>query len=209
MSLIDSLKWRYATKKYDNTKKVSTENIEKIKDAIQLSASSFGLQLYKVLIIENQSIKQSLRSASWNQPQVEDASHLLVFCSYATVTDTNIDDYVKLKSEIQGIELSEISGYGNFIKGGLKNLTENQKQTWMAKQTYIALANALAICGELKIDATPMEGFLPDQYNEILGLAEKGLTASVVMAIGYRSEEDNTQNDLKVRKSKDDLFEVI
>ena len=209
MELIENLKWRYATKQYDPSKKVREADIEKIKEAIQLSASSYGLQLFKVLNIENESIREKLKPISWGQSPITDASHLFVFCNYADVQDEHIDDYLNLKAEVQGIEISNLNGYGDFMKSKLKEKSSEEISSWTAKQTYIALANVLNACAELKIDSTPIEGFELDKYNETLGLKERGLEASVVIAMGYRSSEDPTQNAKKVRKPLDVLFEEI
>lgn len=209
MGLIENLKWRYATKKFDSGKKVSADDLEKIKEAIQLSASSYGLQLYKVLIIEDAALREKLQPASWGQSQIVDASQLIVFCNYSTVEDEHIDEYVDLKSSTQGIDAEQLKGYGDFIKSKMKDLSGTEVNNWTGRQTYIALGNLLAVCGELKIDACPMEGFDPEKYNEILGLKEKGLNAAVVATIGYRSDEDQTQHGKKVRKSIDNLFETI
>lgn len=209
MELIENLKWRYATKQYDPSKKVRVADIEKIKEAIQLSASSYGLQLFKVLNIENESIREKLKPISWGQSPITDASHLFVFCNYADVQDEHIDDYLNLKAEVQGIEISNLNGFGDFMKSKLKEKSSEEISSWTAKQTYIALANVLNACAELKIDSTPIEGFELDKYNETLGLKERGLEASVVIAMGYRSSEDPTQNAKKVRKPLDVLFEEI
>lgn len=209
MQLIENLNWRYATKKYDTSKEVSEENILKIKEAIRLSATSYGLQLFKVLDIKDQEIREKLRPASWGQPQITDASHLFVFCGYADVKNEHIDEYVQLKTNIQDLESNALEGYGNFIKGKMKDLSISDKQAWMAKQSYIALSNALTACAELRIDSTPIEGFEPEAYEKILGLEEKGLKASVVLAIGYRSTEDANQFGKKVRKPLQSLFEEI
>lgn len=208
MNLIENLKWRYATKKFDSSKKVSETDLKKLKEAIQLSASSFGLQLYKVLIIENKELKTQLKSASWDQPQITDASHLLIFCNYTEVDEKNIDDYIYLKSKIQNIDAKNLEGYSDFIKSTIGSFPEHMKKEWTAKQTYIAMGNLLTACAELKIDACPMEGFDIEKYNDILELNKKGLSAAVVTTIGYRSEEDITANAPKVRKPLNDLFEV-
>lgn len=208
MEFIKNLEWRYATKKFDTQKKVSPEDLEKIKEAIQLSASSYGLQLYKVLIIEDEETRERLKPASWGQSQITDASHLLVFCNYAKVSNEQIDEFIELKARVQGIAVDNIKGYGEFIKGKLAEQSPLQVDHWTARQTYIALGNLLAACAELKIDACPMEGFEPEKYNEILGLTEKGLSAAVIATIGYRSEEDQTQHAKKVRKPLELLFEV-
>ncbi|AXT53389.1 NAD(P)H-dependent oxidoreductase [Aquimarina sp. BL5] len=209
MQLIENLKWRYATKKYDTSKKISSEDLEKIKEAIQLSATSYGLQLFKVLIVENKSIREKLRPVSWGQPQITDASHLLVFCSYDDVTDKDIEAYIDLKAQTQGLKVSDLKDYSDFMKMKMKEKSADEKQSWTAKQTYIALSNALNACAELKLDSTPMEGFEPESYDEILNLKDKGLKTSVVLAIGYRSEEDDTQNTKKVRKPLGAIFEKI
>lgn len=206
MQLIEDLKWRYATKKYDASKKVSEEKIAQLKEAITLSASSWGLQLYKIMDIKDPAIRASLRPHSWDQTQITDASHLFVFCSHATVSDQDTDDYIALKSKTQGMSVEDLKGYGDFMKMKINEKTSEQIIPWTEKQTYIALGNALAAAAALKIDSTPIEGFEPEKYNEILGLKEKGLTASVVLAIGYRHEEDATQSQPKVRKSMEELF---
>ena len=209
MSLIEHLEWRYATKKFDSTLKISQAQIEQLKKCIQLSATSYGLQAFKVLIITDDAIRQQLKAASWNQSQIVEASHLLVFCSNKVVSDEQIDQFIQLKSKVQQIPLSNLGGYGTFMKGKLGALTAQEVNTWTAKQTYIALSNLMMACAALKIDTCPMEGFEPAQYDEILGLADKNLTAAVVAAIGYRSEEDKTQFLPKVRKPMEELFVEI
>ena len=209
MDIIEGLNWRYATKRFDASKKVKPEDLEVIKEAIRLSASSYGLQLYTVLVIEDQKIRERLKAASWGQSQITDASHLFVFCNYTDVTDENIDNYIDLKAETQGLDKEGLEDYGNMMKGSMAGLSEAQKSIWTAKQTYIALGNLLATCSMLKIDACPMEGFEPAKYNEILGLTEKGLNAAVIATIGYRSEEDKTQHLKKVRKPSEVLFEML
>ncbi|GAA4270920.1 NAD(P)H-dependent oxidoreductase [Aquimarina gracilis] len=209
MQLLENLKWRYATKKFDATKKVSDTDLEKIKEAVSLSASSYGLQAYKVLIIEDPEIREKLKPASWGQSQITDASHLIVFCNYTQVGPEVIDGYLKLKATTQGLNFEDLKGYGDFMKTKIGALPDEAVKAWTAKQTYIGLGNLLAASAELKIDACPMEGFEPDEYDKILGLSEKGLSAAVIATIGYRSEEDATQGNKKVRKPIDQLFETI
>jgi len=116
---------------------------------------------------------------------------------------------MNLKADTQGFDVEKLKGYGDFVKDTMSKFPTEFKQIWTAKQTYIALGNAMAACAELKIDSTPMEGFEADAYNEILGLSEKGLKADVVLAVGYRSDEDETQHGAKVRKSIENLFETV
>ena len=208
MKLIENLKWRYATKKYDTTKKVSEDDLQQIKEAIRLSPSSYGLQAFKILDIKDKDIREKLKLASYWQPQITEASHLLVFCGYANVNDGHIDEYLNLKADTQGFDVELLKEFRNFMKVFIEG-RKSGKQVWTAKQTYIALSNAIAACAELKIDSTPMEGFEAEKYNEILGLSSKGLKADVLLAIGYRSDEDKTQYDVKIRKPMESLFEIV
>jgi nitroreductase len=208
MKLIENLKWRYATKKYDTTKKVSDDDLQQIKEAIRLSPSSYGLQAFKILDIKDKDIREKLKLASYWQPQITEASHLLVFCGYADVNDGHIDEYLNLKADTQGFNVELLKEFRNFMKVFIEG-RKSGKQVWTAKQTYIALSNAIAACAELKIDSTPMEGFEAEKYNEILGLSSKGLKADVLLAIGYRSDEDKTQYDVKIRKPMESLFEIV
>lgn len=209
MEYIKNLKWRYATKKFDSTKRVPQEHLNQLKEAIQLTPSSYGLQLYKVIIIEKAELKKRLKIASWNQDQVTDASHLVVFCNYTSVSDQNINDFIKRTAETQGIDATSLNSYGDFIKEKLKEMTVSEVFNWTFRQTYLGLGSLLSACAELKIDSCPMEGFESEKYNDILELSEQGLNAAVIATIGYRSSEDHTQNRLKVRKSFNQLFQVI
>ena len=209
MNLIENLKWRYATKEFDPNKKISNSDLDKLKEAIRLSVSSYGLQLYKVLIIENHEILKVLRKASWNQSQITDASHLFVFCNFTRDFERKVDNYIHLISETQEIDFQKVQPYGEMIKNDLAARSLDKKLVWAEKQTYLAMANLIAACAELKIDACPMEGFIPTDYNEILGLTEQGLNAAVIVPVGYRSANDITQFRKKVRKSTEELFQLI
>ncbi|MET0759975.1 MAG: NAD(P)H-dependent oxidoreductase [Flavobacterium sp.] len=198
--------WRYATKKFDTTKKISTEDLNILKEAIRLSSSSYGLQPYKVLIIENADLREKLKPFAWGQSQITDASQLIVFANEINIGDAEIDTYINNISETRGIPAENLSGYGDFMKSKITPLAQDLKNIWTSKQTYLALGNLLNAAAELKIDVTPMEGFDATAFNEILGLTEKGLNASVIATIGYRHEEDDTQHYKKVRKSNEELF---
>lgn len=209
MNIIELMNWRYATKKFDPTKKISDSDLEIIKEATNLAATSYGLQLYKVLIVENPEIREKLKPASWNQTQITEASHLLVFANQTNVSDEHIDGYLQLKSEVQNLDVENLKGYGDFMKGQLTHMESDKVSIWTAKQTYIALGNTMNACAALEIDSCPIEGFDAKQYNEILGLDSRNLNAAVVLPIGYRSAEDQSQFAAKVRKPLSDLFEVI
>ncbi len=208
-NFIENQNWRYATKKFDATKKVSTEDLETLKKAIQLSSSSYGLQLYKVFIIENPAIRAQLQPVSWGQSQIVEASHLFVFANVVDVQENHIDNYVQNIANTRGLALEDLKGYSDFMKSKIVSLPVEQKAVWTSKQTYLALGNLLNAAAELKIDVTPMEGFEPEKYNEILGLDKLGLNAALVATVGYRHEEDATQYYAKVRKPIEELFETI
>jgi nitroreductase len=205
-TFIENANWRYATKKFDASKKVSSEHLNILKEAIRLSASSYGLQPYKILIIENPELKAKLQPASYGQTQIVDASQVIVFANELNVGDTQIEAYVSNIIKTRGLTFDTVKGYSDYMKSAISNMPENVKNTWTAKQCYIALSNLLNAAAELKIDVTPMEGFVPEQYNEILGLDQLGLNAVVVATIGYRHLEDANQHIAKVRKSNEELF---
>lgn len=171
-----------------------------------MAVSSYGLQLYKVLVIEDPELRAQLKPVSWNQSPITDASYLLVFCNYKEIRPEDIDAYIQLTSKERNIPLEKLAGYGDFMKNKLGEKTSPVATNWLQRQPYIALGNLLMACASLKIDACPMEGFEPAEYNKILGLEEKDLEACVLATVGYRHEEDATQYYKKVRKSADDLF---
>lgn len=208
-TFIENQNWRYATKKFNSEKKISNSDLEILKEAIQLSSSSYGLQPYKVLIIENEEIRKQLQPASWGQSQITEASHLLVFASVTNVDAEYITHYAENMAKTRNIPFDSVKGYADFMIGNIASLTPEKQIIWAQKQAYLALGNLLNAAAELKIDVTPMEGFLPEQYNEILGLKEKGLHATLVATIGYRHDEDETQHYAKVRKPITELFETI
>lgn len=208
-SIIENRTWRYATKKFDNTKKVSEKDLALLIEATRLSSSSYGLQPYHIFVVTNQEIKEKLRPVSWGQSQITDASHIIVFANKTDFGSELMDDYLKNVSETRNIPEEGLKGYGDFMKSKLLNLSAKTKSTWTEKQTYIALGNLMQAAAELKIDTCPMEGFEADKYNDILGLTDKNLSAAVVLPIGYRSKEDETQHYAKVRLSKEELFTHI
>lgn len=203
---IKDAQWRYATKKFDAAKKVSASDLETLKEAIRLSSSSYGLQPYKVFIIENPEIRAQLQPACWGQSQIVDASQVLVFANITNFGETEIDAYFENLTTTRGITIDAIQGYADFMKSKVTALSDDAKNNWTSKQTYLALGNLLNAAAELKIDVTPMEGFEPEKVNEILGLNALNLNASLIATIGYRHEEDATQHFAKVRKSTEELF---
>lgn len=207
--LIESLQWRYATKKFDAAKKISNEDLELLKTALQLSASSYGLQPYKFIFIENPEVRKQLQPHSWGQSQIVEASHLLILANQLEVGDADVDALIELTAKTRNIPVDNLASYGTFMKTNIRQVPAEAKAFWNAKQAYIALGFLLTSAAELKIDTCPIEGFEPEAYDHILNLKAQGLTSAVVAAIGYRSVEDMTLNLAKVRKSKEELFMTI
>ncbi len=208
-NFLESQNWRYATKKFNATKKISDSDLDILKEAIRLTSSSYGLQPYKILIIENPETRAKLQPASWGQSQITEASHLIVFANSTKIDSSDIDDFFKNICETRNMPIDPLLGYKDFMTGAINKKSSEEINIWNQKQTYLALANLMNAAANLKIDTCPMEGFDPAQYNEILGLNKLNLNASLVATIGYRSEEDATQHYKKVRKSNEDLFITI
>jgi nitroreductase len=206
-TIIEDLNWRYATKKFDTNKKISVEDLETIKESLRLVPSSYGLQPLKFLLIQNDSLRQQLKEKSFNQSQIVDASHLLVICSLIEINEEYINNHIKNMAQIRSVSVDSIAGFGNYMKKEILPMKKEKMAEWNAKQAYIALGQLLHTCANLRIDATPMEGFEADAYNDILNLNEKGLQAVLVCPIGYRSVNDQNQFLKKVRKPKNSLFE--
>ncbi|SHF72217.1 Nitroreductase [Flavobacterium segetis] len=205
-TFIENQNWRYATKKFDASKKIAAEDITILKEAIRLSSSSYGLQPYRVIIVENPELRAQLQPAAWGQSQIKDASHIIIFANEINFGEEGIDNYFKNVSETRNATLDNMKGYIEFLKKTITALTPDERNNWSAKQTYLALGNLLNAAADLKIDLTPMEGFVPEQVNEILGLNQLGLNATLIATLGYRHEEDATQHLKKVRKSNEELF---
>ena len=208
-SILEKLNWRYATKKFDSSKKVSKENLETLLDAANLTASSYGLQPYEIYVIEDADTRTKLRAASYDQSQITDASYVIVLANKPTFDGTMIDDYINNIMKIRGLSKEDLEGFSQTMKSTLLDLPDAYKNTWTSNQAYIVLGNLMTIAAEMEIDTCPMEGFDKAQYNEILGLTDKGLNAAVVLAVGYRSTEDDTQNYPKVRYSKEQIITHI
>ena len=208
-NFIENAQWRYATKKYDTTKKISDEDLEILKQAAQLSASSFGLQPYRIIDVVNPEVRQKLVGAAWNQQQLADASHVFVLANIIDFNQDDLNDFFENVKTTRNLTDEDVAGYRNFVSGFVNNLPADAKNNWTSKQAYIVLSNLLNAAAELRIDATPMEGFVPEQVNEILGLTEQRLNASLIVCLGYRAQDDHYQHLAKVRKPQLDLFITI
>jgi len=208
MSLIQDLNWRYATKNM-NGETVSDEKLTAILKATNLAATSYGLQPFTILVVSNKEIKLKLQEAAYGQAQVGSSSAVLVFAVPLKITTADIEGFINLVATTRSMPVEALDGYKGMILGTVGALPAEQQQIWSAKQAYIALGTALAAAAEHKVDACPMEGFDAAQFDEILGLTEKGLKSIVIMPVGYRSANDVTAKYIKVRKSESELFHFV
>jgi len=195
MNTTESLKWRYATKKF-SSKKISTEDLSKILEAINLSASSTGLQPYRVFIVENAALRQELGEGSFNG-QIASSSHLLVFAAWENITEEQINSFIAFMAKERNVSEETLAGYKAALVGGLLSRSDEENFSWAARQAYIALGTALIAAAELKIDSTPMEGFDAAKFDVLLGFTDKGLKSVVTLALGYRDSENDYNAGLK------------
>lgn len=205
--LIKQLNWRYATKQFDSGRKISPEDWAALEDALVLTPSSFGLQPWKFVVVTEPAIREKLVSASWEQRQVADASHLVVFAIQKNLGEEYIDRHLNRMMEVRGIPRESLAPYRNMMVGSLiKRLGEAERNGWAAKQVYIALGNFLTCAALLGIDACPMEGIESTKYDEILGLDRQGLNTVVAAAAGYRAASDKYSQAKKVRFARDQVL---
>ena len=207
--ILEALNWRYATKSYDKTRKVSAADWAALEEAIILAPSSFGLQPYKALVITDAELREKLKAAAYNQPAITDASHLVVFAYKKTVTDADVEHFIARTAEVRGQTPESLADFENTLKATAKRARDGgYVETWNSRQAYIALGFLLESAALLGIDATPMEGFDAAKFNEILGLEDH--SAVVLAAVGYRdAEKDWLVNLPKVRYRKEELIERI
>ncbi len=203
--IIAALEQRYATKKFDPTKKITNEELNILLDAIRLTPTSYGLQLMKVVVVNDQKICDDLVSHSYDQMQVKDAGHLIVLCKEKNINESHIDAYIDNIALTRGVEKSQLEGYRTMMLNTVLSLDENGRNQWMEKQVYIALGNLMTVTALMGIDACPMEGFLVEKYNEILGLDQENLSAVLTIPLGYRSNDDKNATLKKVRRSISDF----
>jgi nitroreductase / dihydropteridine reductase len=208
MKLIDDLKWRYATKKFSN-KSISNEDLEKIIEAINLSPSSVGMQTYRLFVINNPSFKKELSEGSFNS-QIAEASHLLVFAAFDSINQQTIDNYIQFVAKERGTPIAQLANFKKSISRHLLAQTDNDNFIWSTKQAYIGLGTGLIAAATLKIDATPLEGFDAEKFDNLLGLKEKKLKSVVLLALGYRDEENDHLAKLKkVRISNKEFATMV
>ncbi len=206
MDILKQLNWRYATKHFNPDKKIKTEDLDLLMNAINLAPTSFGLQPFKVLIIEDEKTKQHLKEAGFNQPQFTEASHIIIFAAKNNISEKDVDEFIERIAKTRGMSFDDLSDYKAAILGKTNRLSKDALTTWASKQCYIGLGFLLYTAAQLSIDACPMEGFDNNGFDEILGLKDKNLNSVVVASIGYRASEDKYQTLAKVRYALDDLI---
>jgi nitroreductase len=209
-TLLEALGWRYATKVFDPSRKIPADIWSALEESLVLSASSFGLQPYRFLVINDPALRRKLLPHTWGQKQVVDASHYVVFAARTGVTEKEIDAFLQLAARARGATVESFAGYRSMMTGML--LAEKFKPIaphWAALQAYIALGGLLTAAALLGVDACPMEGFEPVEYDKQLGLPEQGLTAAVCCALGYRSTGDKYASARKVRRAAAELIKHV
>jgi nitroreductase len=209
MNIIDSLKWRYAVKKFDTNKDLSEIQIETLKEAFNLTATSYGLQPLKLVIIKNKKIQEKLLPFSWNQQQILQASHLLVICIKDNYTTKEVENYFNLVQKIRNTPDEVINPFKKFLTAEIAKKTQEELYVSNKNQAYIALGNLLTVCASQEIDSCPMEGFTPDKYDEILDLTKDNLKSVLVLPVGFRASDDYMKDLTKVRKNiSDSIIEI-
>jgi|TARA_B110000971_G_scaffold221726_1_gene270189 nitroreductase len=206
MNIIDSLKWRYAVKKFDTDKELSGAQINTLKEAFNLTATSYGLQPLKLIVIKNKVVQEKLVPFSWNQQQILQASHLLVICIQDNYTTKEVENYFNLVQKIRNTPDAVIDPFKKFLTAEISKKTQEELYISNKNQAYIALGNLLTVCAYEKIDSCPMEGFTPEKYDEILDLKKDNLKSVLVLPVGFRAADDYMKDLSKVRK---DLSESV
>lgn len=208
--LIEQLNWRYATKQYDPAKKISAQDWAALEEALVLTPSGMGLQPWTFLVIDDPKVRAELLLASYGQPQVVDASHLVVFATKTAYSEADLDTYLRQMAKVRNVTPESLDGLRSMaLRSVVHGMNETERRNWATNQTYIALGNLVTSAALLGIDATPMEGFEKTRYNEILGLKARGLSASVIATLGYRKATDKYATLPKVRLPREAVVQHV
>ena len=208
MKLITSLEWRYAAKRM-NGQTVPQDKVDNILKAIQLSPSSMGLQPYTVLVITDEETKKSIQPLAYNQPQITEGSHLLVFAAWSNISAQQVEEYMQNTASIRNMPIENLAEFKNTLLGIITKNTQEENFNWAARQLYIAFATAIAAAAEERVDTTPMEGFNATALDQLLGLDKIGLKSVTLLPLGYRDTENDWLASLpKVRREKEKLFVI-
>ncbi len=210
MMLNEKLNWRYATKKMDPAKVVPQEKVDRILEAMQLAPTSSGLQPFEVIVVTNPEVKAKLRAAAYDQAQITDGSHVLVFAAWDNYTEERIDAVVAETGRQRGGVTEALTGYYDRLKAMYLPRTAEENHQHAARQAYIAFGIAVTAAAFEEVDSTPMEGFDPAQVDEILGLRDRGLRSVTLLPLGYRAAEgDWLLGQKKVRKPLAELVKQV
>jgi nitroreductase len=204
MELLESLQWRYATKKM-NGDKIPQDKLDRILESTKLAPSSYGLTPYQVIVVEDQELKEKLVPACYGQTQLKDSSAVLVFATWDEVTEYSIENYINEIAEQRNIPVEVLGDLKNMMIGSITSMEHDQRITWSQKQAYIGLGFSLVTSAVEGVDSTPMEGFVPAKVDEVLGLSELGLKSAVILTLGYRDTENDSLSTMK-KVRRNDLF---
>ncbi|CAN5494968.1 NAD(P)H-dependent oxidoreductase [soil metagenome] len=205
-AITEALNWRYATKQFDSTKKVSAADWQILEDSLRLAPSSFGLQPYKFVVVTDQKVKEELVAAAWNQAQVAQCSHFVIFARNTDITVETVDRYIELIASTRGVSVETLKPLHGMMSGFVAGSTPEKLAEWAARQTYIALGNLMTAAAIIGVDACPMEGIVIPEVDRILNLNEKGCSSVVACAVGYRAADDKYAALKKVRLPEEELF---
>ncbi len=205
--LLDRLNWRYATKQFDPTRKINAQDWATLEDALLLTPSSGGLQPWKFIVVTDAAVRAKLSPASYGQPQITNASHLVVFAAKRNFNEADVDAFISRAAATRGVSIESLAPFRDMLVGGIvRAMDEQARDAWARNQAYIALGNLLTSAALLGIDACPMEGFDRAQYDEILGLKAQGYASAVIATVGYRAATDQSASAPKVRFPKEQVF---
>ncbi len=209
--LIEQLRWRYAVKRFDPTRKISEADWQTLEDALVLTPSSYGLQPWKFYVVTDENVKKELQPHAWNQPQIVEASHLIVIAAQKDANPETIEKYLNRVMEVRGSKREDLEMLKSMMLSSQKMARDNNfLNEWAARQCFIALGNILTSAAMLGIDACPMEGFLPVEFDRVLGIEKDGYGSVVVCAVGYRNNEQDWLSKLpKVRYENTELVKYF
>ncbi|MBY0538660.1 NAD(P)H-dependent oxidoreductase [Patescibacteria group bacterium] len=205
-TIIENLKWRYATKGFDTSKELPAADLDYILEAGRMSATSFGLQPFKIVMVTDEAKKQTLMGHAWNQAHVGENSALIILAARTDVDEAMIADYTARIEATRGLPAGAVDGYKDMMVGSLTSRPIEHRTIWAQKQCYIALGTMMMAAAERGVDSCPMEGFSSEGFDEVLGLTAHNLTASVILPVGYHAESDATQHYAKVRRTAEDMI---
>lgn len=200
MNVVNKLQWRYATKSFDISKSIEADKLQILKDAFNLTATSYGLQPIKLVVLNDKQLQTDLIPYTMNQKQIAEASHVLVFCIETNIDDTFVLEYFNRVHQIRKTPKSILKPFQDFLISDFENKPQELIEEWCTNQAYLAMGNLLTVCAIEGIDSCPMEGFDPDKYDDILNLKKHGLKSVLLLPIGYRAKDDMFADFKKVRK---------